>query len=425
MPFGAHCSHQESTSRWSGNWVDPDNVNIHMLIGCASQGSHSTLEGDVIRTILVDDEGHRVAFDWSLSNAKDDGDVNRQWVHIVLSVSSTAVKTFVDGTEVTEFGYPIGGWQGQFDFAMTEANMAWPDGPSNMSGELVGFGISKYADNEDYFIPVSLEPGPHVLSGVDTFGDGWQGGWFELLDSDGGTLVGGADSGAVQADTLDLSFGVATSQVFTVHVHTGRWGNEVRWYIDDGLVTDEGNGSTTGYGGPRSTSEIQLGGTGYGGFQGQLGGVSIVSHAVQANEARCLYESGAQFVGICPNFESRWRTAWLVKDTAIHESATLHGDAALNGKFGLTLDGSGDYLTASGSDIMAYASSGEFGVSMWFTRRECVTPGRYEMLVSLAADIYPCISLLLPRFELNGCCTLSSSDIISTRAIRFGAQTQC
>jgi hypothetical protein len=403
MRSGACCSHQESKSRWSGNWVDPGNVNIHLLVGCGSRGSHSTLEGDVIRTLLVDDEGHRVAFDWSMSNVKDNGDVNRQWVHIVLSVSSTAVKTFVDGTEVTDFGYPMGGWQGQYDFATTEANLAWPDGPNNMNEELVGFGISKYADNEDYFVPVLLEPGPHNLSGVDTFGDGWQGGWFELLDSNGQNLVGGADSGAVQTDTLDIPFGVATTQVYTVHIHTGRWGNEVLWYIDDGIVTNEETGSTTGYGGPRSTSDIQLGGTGYGGFQGQLGGVSIISHAVQGNEARCLYESGAQFVGLCPNFESRWRSAWLVRDTAIHEAAELHGDAMLNGKFGLALDGSGDYLTAAGDDIMPYASSGEFGVSMWFTRRECLNPGRFQMLVSLGATTYAicifCVNVA------NGCCT--------------------
>jgi hypothetical protein len=377
--------HQESRSRWSGNWLDPENVNIHLLLGCGSQGSHSTLDGDVIRTLLVDDEGQRVAFDWSLSNEKDNGAVNKLWVHIVLSVSSTAVRTFVDGAEVTEFGYPMGGWQGQYDLATTEANLAYPDGPGSLSEELAGFGISKYADNEDYFVPVTLDAGEHVLHGVDTFGDGWQGGWMELLDSDGQVVTGGAETGAVPSDTLDIAFVVPRSnsgedQVFTVHIHTGRWGNEVAWSLDDGIVTDEDTGETSGYGGPRSTSDITLGGNGYGGFQGQLGGVSIVSHAVKSSEARCLYESGAQFVGLCPNFESRWRSEWLVMDTGVHEKAEMHGDAMLNGKFGLTLDGSGDYLTVSGEDVISYASSGEFGVSMWFTRRECLNPGRYEML---------------------------------------------
>lgn len=51
--------HQESQSRWSGNWVDPENANIHLLIGCGQQGTHSTLEGNVMRTLLVDDDGNR------------------------------------------------------------------------------------------------------------------------------------------------------------------------------------------------------------------------------------------------------------------------------------------------------------------------------------------------------------------------------
>ena len=86
-----------------------------------------------------------------------------------------------------------------------------------------------------------------------------------------------------------------------------------------------------------------------------------------------------------------------MRDTGIHEAAELHGDATLNGKFGLALDGSGDYLTASGDDVMPYASSGEFGISMWFTRRECLNPGRYQMLVSLPATIYAAVFYLLPR----------------------------
>lgn len=67
-------------------------------------------------------------------------------------------------------------------------------------------------------------------------------------------------------------------------------------------------------------------------------------------------------------------------DTGAHPDAVMHGDAYVNGKFGLTLDGSGDYLTVAGEDTIAYAASGEFGVSMWFTRKDCIIPGRYEML---------------------------------------------
>ena len=249
--------------------------------------------------------------------------------------------------------------------------------------ELGGFGISKYADNDDYYTPVLLEPGRHTFHGVDTYGDGWQGGWFEILDQDGVRIAGGETDGVVESDTNDVTFSASrtNSATVTVHIRTGDWANEVQWSIDDGIVTND-DGETTGYGGPVSTSDIQIGGTGYGGFAGQLGAVSIVGHTIEANEAKCLYESGAAFVGTCPNFESRWSNSWLVLDDDVPEDASLRGDAFVNGKWGLTLDGSGDYMTVPGESLPAYAASGEFGVSMWFTRVECRAQGRFATLFS-------------------------------------------
>ena len=311
--------HQESKSRWSGNWVDPDNTNIHILLGCGEQGTSSTIPGDVIRTLLVDDDGSRVAFDWPLGDIADNGNVNTLWMHLILSVSATAVRTFVDSVEITSYGYPMGGqsWnRDTYAFAQTSANLAYPDGPSKLNAPLVGFGISKYADDEDYYFPITLGSGDHVFHAVDTFGDGWQGGYFEVLDGNGAPIVGGAGVGLVATGEMeDFSFNVPRGggmAAYTVHISTGDWANELMWSIDAGIVTDPATDETSGYGGPTSDSPIQVGGQGYGGFQGQLGGVSIVGHAVQGNEARCLYESGAQFVGMCPNYGSSWRSSWLV-----------------------------------------------------------------------------------------------------------------
>ena len=81
------------------NDLEP-NANINMFIGCSAHGEHSTIEGDIVRTVLVDDESNRVTFDWAISEARDGGFATESWVHIALSVDGQRVRTFVDGAEV-------------------------------------------------------------------------------------------------------------------------------------------------------------------------------------------------------------------------------------------------------------------------------------------------------------------------------------
>ena len=64
----------------------------------------------------------------------------------------------------------------------------------------------------------------------------------------------------------------------------------------------------------------------------------------------------------------------------------LVGAAYLNGDFGVTVDGTGDYvkITADDNDYIRGTSRGQraswrgFGVSFWFTKSACNVPGRYE-----------------------------------------------
>ena len=50
-----------------------------------------------------------------------------------MSVSHTSVCTFVDSVPVTDFGYPMGGYNDMYDFASTSSNLAYPDGPLRLS----------------------------------------------------------------------------------------------------------------------------------------------------------------------------------------------------------------------------------------------------------------------------------------------------
>ena len=318
---------------------------------------------------------------------------------------------FVDAIEVVDFGFAMGGWQGSNDWATQEENLAFPDGPNHLSSSLSGFGMSGYSDNNQYSVPLTLTQGAHTFHAKDQWGDGWEGGFWEILDSTGAAIVGGptaeADGGGiVQGEGMDVDFTVpgrrgATSS-FTVRIHTGDWGSEVSWSIDDGEVivpascTNRGDTtsqeacesagnefqpeSTSGYAGGGGSSEIKIGGNGRSGFQGHIGAVSILSSPTDHRGARCYNEYNANYLGTCSNVNSRWRSNWLVLDDVMKDEAALHGDAFLHGDFGLTLDGSGDYMTVPGDAVSAYAQTGEFGISMWFTRRECVAESSFEIV---------------------------------------------
>eukprot|EP01044_Picomonas_judraskeda_P024649 COSAG03_NODE_6873_length_993_cov_1.034676_1_plen_116_part_10 len=82
---------------------------IHIFIGCAQSGVHSTLSGDIVRTILVDDASprQRMSFDWSLNSAADNGPANRQWVHMILSVTHGSTQVFVDGLPAATYGFGL------------------------------------------------------------------------------------------------------------------------------------------------------------------------------------------------------------------------------------------------------------------------------------------------------------------------------
>ena len=86
-------SNTDLTRVWSPQYYS----GVHMFLACAEQGAHSTVEGDVLRTWLVDDSGNRATFDYSLSRARSGGAVTDGWIHVSLAVSSTALELYVDG----------------------------------------------------------------------------------------------------------------------------------------------------------------------------------------------------------------------------------------------------------------------------------------------------------------------------------------
>ena len=67
------------------------------------------------------------------------------------------------------------------------------------------------------------------------------------------------------------------------------------------------------------------------------------------------------------------------------EEVTLVGDAFLDGKFGLQLDGEGDYATID--DVPPFTVDGTFGIALWFYKAsDCDVPEQFEYLFSTVQD---------------------------------------
>ena len=115
-----------STSKGGRSWREsaiylPQYSGIHMFLGCAERGSTSTVEGNVLRTWLVDEAGTQATFDYSLSAARGGGAVTDAWVHALLQVNHNKLELFIDGEKVNQadIGYQLdsgygsgGNWDG-------------------------------------------------------------------------------------------------------------------------------------------------------------------------------------------------------------------------------------------------------------------------------------------------------------------------
>lgn len=85
----------------------------------------------------------------------------------------------------------------------------------------------------------------------------------------------------------------------------------------------------------------------------------------------------------CPGEPYTWLGSFINGELPV--GVELTGDAYLDGRFGAVLNGGSDHITIGPSpETVDYAATGEFSISMWFTKRECTdaTPssGRYETI---------------------------------------------
>ena len=143
---------------------DPDYSGVHMFLGCAERGAQSTVDGNVLRTFLVDEAGTRATFDYALSAARSGGSLTDSWVHALLQVSSSSIDLYIDGemAQQSAIGYSLGednggNWNGSpNDDGSINQNAAFPS-ISNLNPPLAGFDFSeRYQDFEVYTYTTEL-----------------------------------------------------------------------------------------------------------------------------------------------------------------------------------------------------------------------------------------------------------------------------
>ena len=260
-------------------------------------------------------------------------------------------------------------------------NVLYPDPtrlPANVS---LGFTLDEtYEPASRYSTVLTLVPGFYIFIGNAEEGVGWHGGYWEVTDSSGNTIAGGASAGLVNGAQGFGAFPVADTNPVTLTIQTGTEAADVSWKVLSGVDQSEL------YAGP-AKGTLRLGG---GGYYGAYAGLTILSRSITEEEADCLYRDGSGRVEICEATDwlhPSWRVAYsgsMVDGGPLPDQTTLNGDAYHDRNFGIELDGDEDYVTVDGSTGY-YAMDGTFTISLWFSKvTECDGVGSdyYESLFS-------------------------------------------
>jgi hypothetical protein len=140
-------AHQNTadTLTWEGH-----SYVLIMFAAEANGGVGSSAAGSVIRYEIQDELANRAIFDYSLHRAGDFDTITGVWLHVVLTVTSTSLKTYADGQMVRDSDY------GHFMRISASQNAANPS-PSILRPSLSG----QLDLQQDIFIGSRADRHPH------------------------------------------------------------------------------------------------------------------------------------------------------------------------------------------------------------------------------------------------------------------------
>jgi hypothetical protein len=83
---------------WSNPYLD-------IYMGCSDLKKGQSGEGSIMRYWMRDAAGQEALFDWPIADADDFDSITKSWIHIMLTVSPSAIVTYEDGKAVPEKEY--------------------------------------------------------------------------------------------------------------------------------------------------------------------------------------------------------------------------------------------------------------------------------------------------------------------------------
>ena len=164
-------------SRGRRGGTDDQGATIDLAIGCRDNrdttitarsdgngGISGQVSGAVLRVMLQDNSGKQASFDVPLSTELTGGYVDDYWAHFILSVSSTGIRTFVDGMEVSWSRYGF-----RDEDKDPQRNLAFPNPSQFQGGNQLGDFSMRLAENE--------LPGPYGTEAEPAPGLAYNGCW--------------------------------------------------------------------------------------------------------------------------------------------------------------------------------------------------------------------------------------------------------
>ena len=425
------------------------NANINLFLGCSDHGESSSVSGDILRTVLVDDESNRATFDWSLDSARSGGFATDSWVHLALTVDGSRVRTFVDGAEINaeQFGYntisPGAAWTSIPTVINDLATFrAWRDFEPSVNKnisltnaqcwECWGYdlrgdrGQQAGGYNEEAFVfPMYLAldvADQRAHRGADI--DATVRSWIAFQDS----LVPGTETNFVtwrRKLAAEGREGDMRSQA--LFIESGRIRSEDQDYVEGyssiEITSDvawQMTSENEAYPNPNSLngvlSTFTLNGPVHMGvsatldpetyYMGHIAEVSLYTRALDAEMIDCAYRDviNGGDIAVCRSpwdIPQRSYANDLVENgigTSGNNGARvqLFGDTVMHPDLGLVFDGDGDYATVRTGD---YANDGTYTLQFWFTRTDCLAPTNRTSFSSPMSAIRPCATSALVLAE--------------------------
>ncbi|HIG32394.1 MAG TPA: choice-of-anchor B family protein [Flavobacteriales bacterium] len=171
----------------------------------------------------------------------------------VLISSGNLQGSFSFGTNLFNLNSPFCSTECQFNEVVLQLNTG--DWASEVSwsitdsiGNLIDSTSQTYADSTTYYDTICLPNGCYNFNMYDTYGNGWQGGSFYILDSNNTIVCNGDLQGSFSFDFVPFCVPLIPpppcyDNLLTLQLTTGIWASEVSWSVTDsaGNVIDSTN----------------------------------------------------------------------------------------------------------------------------------------------------------------------------------------